>query len=159
MQEVIREYLQGAKFGRKQVYKNMALFPLLSEYSLSLEHMLLDEALGAGLVEVTEVDNHGAVPNLKVHNKFILAAGNSTVVIPVSCVEQGRWAYKTSRFYSEERMMPSRMRAMKAQQVQQSVRAHGEYRADQSAIWQDIAERASRRDAASPSMAIWNPRG
>jgi hypothetical protein len=90
MQEVIREYLQGAKFGRKQVYKNMALFPLLSEYSLSLEHMLLDEALGAGLVEVTEVDNHGAVPNLKVHNKFILAAGNSTVVIPVSCVEQGR---------------------------------------------------------------------
>jgi hypothetical protein len=124
------------------------------------------------------VDSHGAVPNLKVHNKSprmilildgeelvgakqnrivnttILVAGNATVVIPVSCVEQGRWAYKTSRFHSEERMMPSRMRAMKAQQVQQSVRAHGEYRADQSAIWHDIAERASRRDAASPSMAM-----
>jgi hypothetical protein len=165
MEEVIKEYLGSAKFGRKQVYKNMALFPLLSEYSFALEYMLLDEALGAGLVEVTEVDNQGAVPNLKVHNKSprivlildgeelvgakqnrivnttILVAGNATVIIPVSCVEQGRWAYKTTRFYSEERMMPSRMRAMKAQQVQQSVRAHGEYRADQSAIWHDIAER------------------
>jgi hypothetical protein len=117
---------------------------------LGLEYMLLDEALGAGLVEVTEVDNQGAVPNLKVHNKSpkmvlildgeelvgakqnrivnttILVAGNATVVIPVSCVEQGRWAYKTSQFYSEERMMPSRMRAMKAQQVQESVKAQGD---------------------------------
>jgi hypothetical protein len=57
MEEVIREYLESAKFGRKQVYKNMAVFPLLSEYSPALEYMLLDEALGAGLVEVTEVDN------------------------------------------------------------------------------------------------------
>jgi hypothetical protein len=178
MQEIIREYLESAKFGRKQFYKNMAVFPLLSEYALALEYMLLDEALGAGLVEVTEVDNQGAVPNLKVHNRSpkmvlildgeelvgakqnrivnttILVAGNATVVIPVSCVEQGRWAYNTPRFHSEERMMPSRMRAMKSRQVQESVRAHGEYRADQSAIWADISERASRRDAASPSMAM-----
>ena len=69
MQEVIKEYLESAKFGRKQVYKNMAVFPLLSECALALEYMLLDEALGAGLVEVTEVDNQGAAPNLKVHNK------------------------------------------------------------------------------------------
>jgi hypothetical protein len=119
MQEVIKEYLESAKFGRKQFYKNMAVFPLLSDYSLSLEYMLLDEALGAGLVEVTEVDNQGTVPNLKVHNKSprmvlildgeelvgakqnrivnttILVAGNATVVIPVSCVEQGRWACRS----------------------------------------------------------------
>lgn len=129
---------------------------------------------------MTEVDNHGAVPNLKVQNKSeqmvlildgeelvgakqnrivnstILVAGNATVLIPVSCVEQGRWAYNAPQFYSEERMMPSRMRAMKAAQVQQFIRVHGEYRADQSAILHDIAERASRRDAASPSMAMAN---
>jgi hypothetical protein len=34
MQEVIREYLEMAKVGRKQVYKNMAVYPLLSDYSL-----------------------------------------------------------------------------------------------------------------------------
>jgi len=48
MQEVIKEYLEQAKVGRKQVYKNMAVFPLLSDYSLSLEYILLDEALGSG---------------------------------------------------------------------------------------------------------------
>lgn len=178
MQEVIRDYLEQAKVGRKQVYKNMAIFPLLSDYSLSLEYILLDEALGGGVIEVTEVDNHGAVPNLKVHNKSprmvlildgeelvgakqnrivnttILIARNATVVIPVSCVEQGRWTYNTPQFYSQERIMPSRMRAMKAEQVQRSVRAGGEFQADQSAIWQDISERAARRNAMSPSMAM-----
>jgi hypothetical protein len=178
MDNVIKEFLQQAKVGRKQVYKNMAIFPLLSDYSLSLEYILLDEALGGGVIEVTEVDNHGAVSNLKVHNKSprmvlildgeelvgakqnrivnttILIAGDATVVIPVSCVEQGRWTYNTPKFYSQERIMPSRMRAMKAEQVQRSVRATGEFQADQSAIWQDISERAARRNAMSPSTAM-----
>jgi ARG and Rhodanese-Phosphatase-superfamily-associated Protein domain len=138
----------------------------------------LDEALGSGVIEVTEVNDHGAVPNLNVYNKSpkmvlildgeelvgakqnrivnttILISANATVVIPVSCVEQGRWSYNTPRFYSEERIMPSRMRAMKSEQVQRSVRAHGVYQADQSAIWADIGERASRRAAMSPSMAM-----
>jgi hypothetical protein len=135
MQEVIREYLEMAKVGRKQVYKNMAVFPLLSDYSLVSDYILLDEALSTGMIEVTEVSEHGAVPNLKIHNKSprmvlildgeelvgakqnrivnttILIAGNATVVIPVSCVEQGRWSYATPRFYSEERIMPSRLRS------------------------------------------------
>ena len=178
MENVIREYLQQAKVGRKQVYKNMAIFPLLSDYSLISDYILSDEALGSGLIEVTEVDNRGAVPNLKVHNKSprmvlildgeelvgakqnrivnttILVPGNATVIIPVSCVEQGRWSYKTPQFYSEKRMMPSQMRAMKAQQVLCSVKARGEYQADQSALWANISERAGRRDAMSPSMAM-----
>jgi len=34
------------------------------------------------------------------------------------------------------------------------VKARGEYQADQSALWADISERANRRDAMSPSMAM-----
>jgi hypothetical protein len=145
---------------------------------LGLEYILLDEALGSGVIEVTEVNDHGAVPNLKVLNNSpkmvlildgeelvgakqnrivnttILIAANASVVIPVSCVEQGRWSYATPRFYSEERIMPSRMRAMKSEQVQRSVRDRGEFQADQSAIWADISKRAARREAVSPSMAM-----
>jgi ARG and Rhodanese-Phosphatase-superfamily-associated Protein domain len=54
MQEVIREYLEQAKVGRKQVYKNMAVYPLLSDYSLGLEYILLNEALGSGVIEVID---------------------------------------------------------------------------------------------------------
>jgi hypothetical protein len=69
MEEVIRDYLEQAKVGRKQVYKNMAVFPLLSDYFSNLDYILLDEALAGGMIEVTEVSEHGSVPHLKVHNK------------------------------------------------------------------------------------------
>jgi len=37
MQSIIREYLEQTKVGRKQSYKNLALFPLLSTYSTGLD--------------------------------------------------------------------------------------------------------------------------
>ena len=41
MDNTIREYLEGLKFGRKQVYRNLAVFPLLSTYALSMEYLTL----------------------------------------------------------------------------------------------------------------------
>jgi hypothetical protein len=35
------------------------------------------------------------------------------MVIPVSCVEQGRWSYDTEKFYSLKRVMSPKMRARK----------------------------------------------
>ena len=145
MEETIKTYLAQAKIGRKQSYKNLALFPLLSTYSLDLDYLLLDEALSEGVIEVIEVGEGGTVPELKVINKSprmilildgeelvgakqnrivnttILIQGNGTVVIPVSCVEQGRWSYESPRFSSKERVMSPSLRAMKSEQVQFSL--------------------------------------
>ncbi|MBN2059694.1 MAG: hypothetical protein JW882_04680 [Deltaproteobacteria bacterium] len=41
MEEAIGIYLEQAKIGLKQSYKNLALFPLLSTYSLELDYLLL----------------------------------------------------------------------------------------------------------------------
>jgi hypothetical protein len=38
MDTVIREYLNQTKIGRKQSFKNLALYPLLSTYSSGLLH-------------------------------------------------------------------------------------------------------------------------
>ena len=178
MQEIIKGYLEQARIGRKQSYKNLAVFPLLSTYALDLEYLLLDEALAEELIEVVEVDKSGSVPELKVINKSpqmilildgeelvgakqnriinttILVRGDSTTVIPVSCVEQGRWSYDSPRFRSEHRMMSSNLRAMKSEQVYSSLRVSGEYGSDQGAIWDKISDKASRREAESPSMAM-----
>ena len=70
MQETIKNYLEQAKIGRKQTYKNLAIFPVLSAYCLDLEYLLLDEALSEGFIEVVEVDKEGAVPDLKVINRL-----------------------------------------------------------------------------------------
>ena len=178
MDTVIKNYLEQLKVGRKQSYKNLALYPLLSTYSVGLEYLLLDEALSENLIEIVEKDSDGSVPELKVVNKSqkmilildgeelvgakqnrivnttILVKGNGTMVIPVSCVEHGRWSYDSPRFHSQERMMSSNLRAMKSEQVNFSVRDFGEFRSDQSAIWDGIAEKATRMGAPSPTGAM-----
>jgi hypothetical protein len=177
-QESINTYLEGLKIGRQQSYKNLAIFPLLSTYSLDLDYLLLDEALADGVVEIVEAVKEGTVPELKVINKSsrmilildgeelvgakqnrivnttILVQGNGTIIIPVSCVERGRWSYDSPRFHSEHRIMSSGLRAMKSEQVQFSLRSAGNYRSDQGAIWDEISDKASRRIAESPSMAM-----
>jgi hypothetical protein len=154
------------------------MFPLLSNLAITLEYLTLDEVLSGGLVEVTEKDLGGSVPELQVVNKSsqmilildgeelvgakqnrivnttILIQGGITMVIPVSCVEQGRWAYNNPRFESKERIMSANIRAKKAYQVHENLRASVGYMADQGEIWNDIEEKANRMDALSPSMAM-----
>ena len=178
MDTVIKNYLEQHKVGRKQSYKNLSLYPLLSTYSVGLEYLLLDEALSENLIEIVEKDDGGAVPELKVLNKSpemilildgeelvgakqnrivnttILVQGKTTIVIPVSCVEHGRWSYDSPSFHSEKRMMSSNLRAMKSEQVNYSVRDSGEFRADQGAIWDGIAEKADRMAAPSTTGAM-----
>jgi hypothetical protein len=74
------------------------------------------------------------------------------IVIPVSCVEQGRWTYKSDVFSSKQRMMSPSIRQVKARDVNASLRSTGRYRSDQSAIWQEVAGLASRRGVVSESM-------
>ena len=95
----------------------------------------------------------GAKQNRIVNTTILIAAGSVTT-IPVSCVEQGRWAFRTNRFYSEKRMMTSRMRASKAVEVQHCLYMRSEFAADQGSVWQNIRELAGRRNVDSLSGAM-----
>jgi hypothetical protein len=178
MQETIKNYLEGFKIGRKQSHKNLAMFPVLSTYFLDLDYLLLDEALAAGVIEIVEVAKDGHVPELRVINNSpdmilildgeelvgakqnrivnttILVQGDTTIIIPVSCVESGRWTYNSPSFSSKERLMSYSLRAMKSEQVKSSLRSSGNYRSDQGEIWHEISEKAKRRKAESPGMAM-----
>jgi hypothetical protein len=178
MQDIINQYIGGLKIGRKQSYKNLTVFALLSDYGANLDYLTLDEALAKDIIEVMEVSQGGSVPELKVVNKSdrmvlildgeelvgarqnrivnttILIADNTTTVIPVSCVEQGRWAYSSDKFSSEMRLMSSTLRARKADQVKSSLKNFGNFRSDQSDLWSGISEMAFDLDAESPSMAM-----
>ena len=178
MQTIIQNYLKEAKIGRKQSHRNLAVFPLLSSYAIGLDYITLDEALSEGLIEVVEVSEEGTVPELKVVNKSpcmilildgeelvgakqnrivnttILIQEKTTTMIPVSCVEQGRWAHTSPRFDSEERLMTAQLRAMKSEQVHRSIRRSDGFRSDQSAIWNEISSKAARMEADSPTMAM-----
>ncbi len=178
MLKALQEYLTTLKIGRKRVYKNLALFPLLSSYRAAVDYITLDEAMEGDLMEVTEVDEAGSVPELKVINKHsgmvlimdgeelvgakqnrivnttILIPPRSTMVIPVSCVEEGRWHYEGERFRSEKRVLSHELRAAKASQVNENLRARGAYLADQGVLWEEISRKASRMKTYSPTGAM-----
>ena len=61
MENVIKEYLEQVKVGRKQVYKNMALFPLLSDFSLSLDFILMEEVIVRAVNNTLDNDTVAAI--------------------------------------------------------------------------------------------------
>jgi hypothetical protein len=178
MDRLLQSYLMQLEIGEEQTHKNLTVYPVLSKQLSALNYLTLDEALSQNLIEIAEIDQSGSVPELRLANKSekmilildgeelvgakqnrivnttMLIPPREVVIIPVSCVEQGRWVYKSDQFYSEKRLASPALRAMKAEHVRETVHASGEYRSDQGAIWQQIEEKATRRGARSNSMAM-----
>ncbi len=174
----IADSLTALKLGESQTYVNLTLFPLIGDPESAQGYVLLDEALERHLVHITEVSAGGRVPELalenasdetvllvdgdelvgakqnRVLNLSILVAGGKKLVIPVSCVEQGRWAYRSSEFQAANRALFARARARKAQSVSDAMRSRGERRANQSQVWADVADKAYACRVESETLAM-----
>ena len=95
----------------------------------------------------------GAKQN-RVLNLTILAPAQRTTVVPVSCVESGRWRHVSRGFSSAPRAQFAEGRAAKMRQVTASLLSTGERRSDQGAVWDLIAEKAERLEARSDTSAM-----
>lgn len=58
----IKSFLEIAKLARKQVHKNLTIFPLLAPDGISPEYLTLEQALDQNLIQITELDTEGSVP-------------------------------------------------------------------------------------------------
>lgn len=174
----ITRALDGLELGAPQVHRNLALFPLLAEGGSEPGYVLLDEALEKNLARVTEVSQAGSVPELafengsaekillvdgdelvgakqnRVLNLSILVGGGRKIVIPVSCVEQGRWSYRSGAFSSAKRTMFARARAKKMVRVSESLRFSGTRRSNQGEVWEDVAAMVESSGARSATMSM-----
>ncbi|HXK39805.1 MAG TPA: DUF6569 family protein, partial [Candidatus Paceibacterota bacterium] len=125
----VAEALSRARLGESAQFKNMTVFPLFAPSNGRAGYVLLGDALARNLAHVTEVSESGSVPELlfvneadekvllvdgeelvgarqnRILNVTLLVGGKQKVVIPVSCVEQGRWAYKSRHFASADRTL------------------------------------------------------
>ncbi|RLJ17273.1 hypothetical protein DJ030_14540 [bacterium endosymbiont of Escarpia laminata] len=173
----ITECLSQVRLGEPQVHHNLVLFPLIAEKSAEPHYLLLDEALARGCARVTEVSESGSVPELRfvnecdrsvllldgeelvgakqnrILNLTVMAPAHKSIIIPVSCVEAGRWRAESADFASAKRAHYAAGRASKAAHVSASLRNSGTRRSDQSAVWQDISEKSARMQAHSRSEA------
>lgn len=174
----IAETLLRLQLGEPVTFKNLSIFPLLNGVTGSPDYLTLEEALQANQVAVTEVHERGVVNSLKVANRAqqavlivdgeeligakqnrvvnltILVPAEETVVIPVTCVEQGRWHHVSHYFDASSQAMPARIRARKAEQVYHCRMATGEAFADQAALWHEIAVMQRVMDVDSPTGAM-----
>jgi hypothetical protein len=173
--ELIRERLNQVNVDKATTYDNLTLFPLLSERN-GADYLTLGEALKSGLASIREVSEGGSVPELLFENRAelpvlivdgeelvgakqnrtanltILAPARKTIVIPVSCVEAGRWRHASAEFQVSERAHFARGRAAKMESVTCSAQHGGSRRSDQRRVWNDISAMAACMDASSPTQ-------
>lgn len=132
-----------------------------------------------GTVTVSEVSENGSVPELllentgkekvlvmdgeqlvgakqnRILNTTVLIAASSKVVIPVSCVEQGRWHFTGER-QMRDSIAPlyAKVRASKSRQVTYNLQSRRDYSSDQGAIWGDISSRLESEGISAPTHAM-----
>ncbi len=63
--EPVTVFLNAIKLARKQSYKNLAVFPLLAPDGDKPDYLTLEQALERGFVKITEMDQAGSVPELR----------------------------------------------------------------------------------------------
>ncbi len=176
----IQEEFSRIEIGRSSQFRNLTLFPLMRQGIpvQELDYLLLEDGIAQGKVRVTELQAGGFVPELRLENTAdlpvllvdgeelvgakqnrvlnltILAPAKHTTVIPVSCVEAGRWSMESSDLEPADHMMYSGIRAKRVLQVTQSMRFSASHASDQRAVWRDIAAKAVRLEAMSPTSAM-----
>lgn len=178
MDATVKKYLTSFEFGELQHFKNMGVLPLLTSLDDSPEYLTLKEALDMQVLAITEVSHEGSVPELKVINSAeipvllldgeevvgakqnrvlntsILVAEKSELIIPVSCTEQGRWAYREREFSDSDTLMSTKLRRIKAKTVSDTLADSQEFRSDQGTVWTAISEMSEDAGAHSETGAM-----
>jgi hypothetical protein len=162
MENIVVSRIRSVKFAELQSYKNITILPLIAPEG-SFAYRALSEALATSDIVITEVSaignvpellviNHGKTPVLLVDGEELVGAKQNRVLntsilvedlsetrVPVSCTEQGRWAYATPSFGESGNVMAQKLRAMKSRSVSHSLEAAASYHSDQSEVWNEIA--------------------
>jgi hypothetical protein len=168
----------SVRVGSSVTYDKLTVFPLFLEAPAKPHYRLSEEALADGSAVVEEVTEGGSVPNLAVDNKgetlvlfvegqelrgakqnrvlntSVLIAAKTRTVLPVSCVEQGRWRYVSKNFTSSDYHCSAKMRRVLKKSVNDSTMSGGGHNSDQGAVWTEVSRQMSSTGSASPTMAM-----
>jgi hypothetical protein len=176
--QLLTELLSEVTVNEPSAWNALQVFPLVHPNGHPPTCALVEELLERGEVEVAEISQGGAVPTIKVLNRSgldalildgtelrgakqnrmvnltIVAGGGTETVVPVSCVEAGRWAYRSRGFAASGRTVGSRLRNLKAHRVAESLARSGVAAADQGEVWQKVDEYLVKGQASSTTQAL-----
>lgn len=183
MNDTLSKTLEQLELGRSVSHSPLHLFPLAGGTTSAEEKFtLLDEALEGGTLHVEELDEGGSVPELRVINggampvlilegdeligakqnrvvnSSVLVAAASELVLPVSCVERGRWSRRSRNFSSGSATPHLSLRHLKSRSVHDSLRRGRGHRSDQGAVWEEVDRLAYLHASPSPTDALQDTR-
>jgi hypothetical protein len=178
MDSWIKSCLDSLQFQNSYMYRRMEVVPLFSGQDPGPEYLTLDKALAHNRILITEVSKGGAVPEIRVENRgkipvllldgeeiagakqnrvlntTILVPGESSLVIPVSCTERGRWEYESDAFRDSHVMMDFKIRSKKMASVGRAMKHRSCRESDQGEIWESIEEMSGMAGIESPTGAL-----
>jgi hypothetical protein len=159
--------------GEAVEHRGVVVAPLFPTGDPVAEYLTLDEALPRGL-RIAEKDAGGSVPELLVANPLaervllydgeelvgakqnrilnvtVLVEARSTLPIPVSCVEEGRWSTRSAFFDSARHMAHPEVRRVKSEQLAAQPLARG---AAQAQVWDSLRVKSERMGVRSATGA------
>ena len=179
----IAHALEELDLGSAQTFRNLTVVPLVRRSRAGGEdeaspYLTLDEAIARELLFISELPGAASVPELQAENRgdlpvllvdgdqlvgakqnriinlTILVPPGRTIVIPVSCVEAGRWRFTGDRFRPADHTLYAEAKAEKLRHVSASLEASGRATSDQGAVWDSIRVKIASMDAAAPTEAM-----
>ena len=137
----------------------------LLEEGIDQGHTVVKEVDDAGVVNIVTVSHIGQKPLLllggeqilgakqnRVFNASFLVGPGTSVRIPVSCVERGRWRHQSREFQAGHTTLTSTARTRILRRVTRStLSGRGGYDADQHAVWRDVDDYLTTSRVRSPT--------
>ena len=95
----------------------------------------------------------GAKQN-RVVNTSVLVAPKAKILLPVSCVEEGRWDSRSSRFRPSDEVAHRSIRYEKANFISESKKMNrADFAADQSSVWNEVENVSCSIEYFSPTKS------
>jgi hypothetical protein len=162
--------------GEELVIGGLSVFPLTGARRAGPAYLTGPEAFEAGLIQVGELDppevpslaifNLAPVPILLVEGEMLVGGDqnrtmNVTVlcppqvrtVVPVSCVEAGRWG-KRRIVSASSKHAPGSLRAAKTANLEPRSENVSRRRSDQGRIWDEVERQSMAHDVFSATSAL-----
>jgi hypothetical protein len=174
----LTDILKHVTLGAPRQWKNLQVFPLMQPNGHDPSYTLIDDLLERGQAEISELNDGGSVPTIKVLNHAdsdalildgtelrgakqnrmvnvtVIVGNHSDTPIPVSCVERGRWAYRARGFASSKRTVASKLRNRKAHMVAENLARMQRPTAHQGEVWEHVDGYLNRAAVHSASAAF-----
>jgi hypothetical protein len=165
--------------GTEQVYGDMSIIFFSKDRYPKRDYITLDEAIKSKeSFQVKEVSEDGSVPELRVINRLkkrvlfidgeegtgarqnriinysLIIEAAADTIIPVSCVEQGRWDYTKNRNFLAGSMAFPELRKINRDSIHHNMEVNNNLKADQSKVWDCIDIRESSLNMNTKTSAM-----